>query len=260
MDEMYTYPGTYVGSPTMGVTGLLTGDPNTAITGNGTTAKVTLPATGAMAAWSICFWMRALTTSADFTGIFTTTGDVMDIATFANNQLGYYDGVGWVQTGVPPFALNDTNFWVITFTAGPVLNIYKDGELAYTAARGRALTNVTGSLLVNGAAFSANTLDEFAIFNRVLTQAEITSLFTVGTSGGAATAPLVTVAQIKARLQSSADVLRAKGRGALTYRVRNRPGVTPHRSHADVEHLSICCLDCPVRTRQRAVDASARCA
>src|SRR5437588_12563469 len=42
-DEQGTNSGTYVGSPTLGQPGLLTGDPNTAVAFNGSSAKVEIP-------------------------------------------------------------------------------------------------------------------------------------------------------------------------------------------------------------------------
>jgi hypothetical protein len=198
MDERYAFAGTYVASPTLSVAGLLTGDPNTAMTGTGS-SSMTIPAMGAMSAWTICFWMKANGISGDFAGIYGTTGDVIDIATFANNQLGFFDGA-WTN-GIIPFAVGDTNFWVLTF-AGTTISIYKDGELAYqNPARGRALANV-GAVISRtiGGLFSTATLDEFAIFPRAITQAEVTSLFTAGGSGAGSSAGLVTLAQVKARI------------------------------------------------------------
>lgn len=183
VDQMGAHNGTYVNAPTLGVAGLLTGDPDTAVTGNGLTATLgsgmTTGALPALAQWSIAYLEKGPTAPADYSGVVSQVGDIFDIARFISGAIYYYDGSAWTNTGLT-MAAAESAAWVWTYD-GASLRAYKNGALAYgPVARGRAISSAAWGWLmlgITGNAGGLDTLDEPVVWNRALSASEIAALY-----------------------------------------------------------------------------------
>ncbi len=182
------YDGTYVGYPTLGATGALTGDADTAVTlSSAAFGGMTLTGgVGACANWSIGMWIKGEATGGGgYDRLFDTFGDIIDIGRDATTgAINLYDGSGWISMGTS-VAAGTWAFLVFTFN-GTNLCCYRDGVSTYgPTAKGRALTAANIRLgAANGGGGSeglGGSMDEAAIWNRALSATEIVALYAIGT-------------------------------------------------------------------------------
>ncbi len=192
--------GTYENAPTLGVTGLLTGDSDTAVTLNGTNQDVLVPTDIASlatstSALSIEGWIK--TSSAAASSIFGArkngnANPVLRLTIAATTGvLGFQvrdnAGVG-LTTGTSDVSVNDNvrHYVVATRDTSKVWRLYVDGVLALQQAdtMTSALNGLDFSYLGRErtlAQFYTGTLDEFATYLGVtLTQTQISAHYTAG--------------------------------------------------------------------------------
>jgi len=194
-DEMGAYAGTYIGSPTLGAAGLLTGDSDTAMHGNGGSPPCGLQITGGVgvrAAWSIGMWVRPDASQTygaySYTRLFATTGYVMEIGwDTTTGNINVYNG-SWHSLGIT-VPLGSTTNLVLTYD-GTNLSAYINGALVYgpTAGVGAALTAVTCYFGTDAGGTQDNflgTTDDPIIWGRALTAAEIATLYAARTTAPA---------------------------------------------------------------------------
>lgn len=187
VDEMGANNGTYVNAPTLGAAGLLTGDPNTAVTFDGTTQYATVPDAAALDygdVFTLAVWARnsvavtgneCLINKGLGTGsLYVTAGNVLTLDKGATARL---------VASTSSFSVNAPHFLVAT-KAGATVKLYIDG-VDVTGVVTNATMIDTATQLAIGSEQSANsfngTLDEPAIWNRALTAAEIANLHAIGT-------------------------------------------------------------------------------
>ena len=184
-DEMGANNGTYVGSPTLGVTGLLAGDSDTAVTLNGTTQYVSLPAiTLPTAAITWAAWANLSSAPSDTALVGRWGGGNGSMLYFANPNWGIYVNAGSLQTGLPSAG---THCYVGTWD-GTDARLYVDGALvAGPTAKAGPIAQPAGTVAAigsynNHAAGTSlpGTLDEPAIWDRALTADEIGDLYAAG--------------------------------------------------------------------------------
>ena len=189
-DQLGKNDGAYTGSPTLGVAGALSGDPNTAVTfasgkyAAGFASKMTLPGTRTIIAW-------INSTSTARQGIVGTrgggnTGAVLTANLSGAGNLSYYHtGTGattkagglttgsWFQVGV---TFNATGGGVELFVNGASIGtdtgIPTDGSDSFNGVIGDEDVSVGTPFL--------GTIDEVSMWNRVLTNAEIANLYRIG--------------------------------------------------------------------------------
>lgn len=176
------YDGTHNGSGTLGATGLLSGDPNTAWTGNGTDASITGPTIPAQSVWTLLWWQKSNGANADYAGMFSTPGDQIDVVRVLagpTGQLYFYDGT-W--SGGAAFAVGTVPTMVALTFDGTDLRTYINGVQtdATWTSRGRALNNAAFTVGALGGTETIDTMDEFAIFGRALSLGEIRKLYNTG--------------------------------------------------------------------------------
>ena len=179
-DQMGANTGTYVGAPTLGVAGLLTGDPDTAVTFNGSTQYMhRAGGVGSLSSWSISLWVNG-TAAGFYARLFEAGTDVLDIARQSDGTIALYDGAGWLVTGLVAASSTIVNI-VFTFN-GSSLCGYQNGVLTYgPGARGRAISgDVWFGSDSGGASNFPGTIDEPAIWDRALSAAEVATLYAVG--------------------------------------------------------------------------------
>ena len=172
--------GTY-NNGTLGASGLIANDVDTAWTGNGTDSSISGPTIPAMANWTILWWQKSNGANADFSGIFTTPGDRIDIARVtagSTGQLYIYAGGSW--GGPSDWTVDASPTMLAASYDGVEIALFKNGvKLAYTTA-GRSLLNATFDVGVLGGTETIDTLDEFAIFSRALDEAEVAMIYSRG--------------------------------------------------------------------------------
>jgi len=186
--------GTYVNAPTLGATGVITSDSNTAVTFNGTTqyATATRQITND---FSIEFWFKStqgIGTGAQWwQGAGLVDGDVGGSASDFGTSLR---SDGRVVAGMGPNpdvsivsstgGFNDGNWHHVVFTrvmATGAMALYVDGVSQGTAtASGRAAVTtptIYFGRIASGGGFFAGTLDEVATYSVVLSPATVTAHF-----------------------------------------------------------------------------------
>lgn len=190
--------GTYAGSPTLGASGLLTGDSNTAATFSGSSGQYLSGAAPATtSAFTFEFWLNIASTgvtralanrypSATGDRIFflqVNSGGALTLA--LRNAAGTNANV----TGTATVAGSGRHHVVITYD-GSATRIYVDGVLdATTTAATGALANVTPDLEIAARAASpawtAGTFDEVALYGTALSAARVSAHYTAGSTAAA---------------------------------------------------------------------------
>lgn len=183
--------GTYVGTPTLGVTGISGAGFNTAVTLNGTTQYVTVPDSTSLDlgdTFSISAWVkRSATGNVDYIVSKGTNGYALHIN--ASNQVRL-EKYGVTNGCYSTTTITDTTTWhhVVATRAPGVEHIYVDGEDVTTGtAVATAYANTATALLIGVGATTPTgpfhgSLDEVAIWGRVLTALEVATLYDAGTT------------------------------------------------------------------------------
>lgn len=187
-DETGTHPLTVSGGAALGQTGALVIDSDTATRFNGgtaTSAAAVLPTT-ASAPFSLVFWVRSATTdprSGSFIRQFSsnTTGHLR-IFLQTSGTLSYsLPG----DTTLASTEMIDTQWRMVALTrsATGTLSWFFDGQLdVQDAGHDIAIANTSFRLGVTSTTLPDLILDEFAVFDRLITADELRWLFGIGTA------------------------------------------------------------------------------
>ena len=214
--------GTYINTPTLGVTGLLTGDSDTAVTFlNTSTQKVdisSMPAGGSTGA-AIEVWLNLNTTvdgkeydpfSWNTQG--TAANHTLDILRNSSTSVSIYwffsDGANRNgRLNLDGTILTGTHHLVASHDyAGKLVTIYIDGSSVGTIdfsaygtplTLGSGLSARIGGYRGNDLADLNGTLDEVAIYSAPLSSTQVATHYTVGTTNNAITGPTFAQAQAK---------------------------------------------------------------
>jgi hypothetical protein len=186
--------GTYLGGVTFGVPGAIVGDPNTAVTFNGTNGHVdTAQVLGND--FSIETWVKTTATSLSGTQAFQGNGLVWsDVGGVANdwiladlnNRAAFFTGnPDTTISGTTP--LNDGNWHYIVATrdkTAGIKRLYVDSVLQATGTTNNNTLNANNRIEIGGNTLDGRyfngSMDETAYYTSVLTQSQITTHFLVG--------------------------------------------------------------------------------
>lgn len=197
-DEMSLNDGTYAASPTGGVTGALIGDSDTAVTFNGTTQWVDVPADSsidATTAFSIEFWMKAVhpVTDNDYLVQHRSGMAGWEIYVDPNGFLYPFLGDGTdYATGEVLVDVCDGEWHHVVFTRdGNTAWLYIDaGQFDPAMANIAAVGSVSAPSADLGIAARssldypfAGTMDEVAYYTRALTATEVRDHYLAGVHG-----------------------------------------------------------------------------
>jgi glucose/arabinose dehydrogenase len=219
-DNVGLHVGTYVGSPTLGVAGALTGDPSTAAGFNGSGQYVNIPddpafstEAGASGKISVEAWVRlaSLPSVQPGTVVSKGAGGSYEYALRVHPD-GTAEFVMWspdgttfqhVPTGAGTIAPGPWYHLVGTCDNGVVCRIYVNGTEQGSATTGWGSflpADTTAPLSIgrrgDNVQYLAGTVDEVAVYPSVLSLARIQAHYTTGT--GAATPPTSTPTPVSA--------------------------------------------------------------
>jgi hypothetical protein len=186
-DELEVHNGTYYGGYALGAAGALIGDPNAAVSLDGSTGRVRLPSLGSESNWTIEGWTK-LTKQAS-------------ASPYGNNPLyagsrgvrliirpsGFYadDGSnrnidGKMQGGTPS-NVNQWVYWALERN-GSTLTLYRDTvEIAHSTLTSGGASNLNGAIgSENGTQyFLHGSVDELAIYEDALAPTTLTQHYNV---------------------------------------------------------------------------------
>jgi hypothetical protein len=197
-EERGAHPGTYLNTPTLGVTGALTADANTAVTFTGPQSeRVTVPDAAALDlgdTFSFSAWVKISALFAEDDPRFVIPRYLLSKGPAAygvrletGNQLGLVAANRSV-IAISTVAL-DTNWHHVAVTkSGASVHLYVDGVDRTGTVTNATLTNTTTHLTigaddhggeggVNDTDHFTGTIDEVALFNRALTPAEVANQY-----------------------------------------------------------------------------------
>jgi hypothetical protein len=205
-DERIAHPGSYVGSPTLGAAGALTGDPNTVVRLNGSNQYVNVPDAGAFSSeagasgkLSLEAWVNvtSLPTSASQFGtvISKGSGSGYEYALRVKSD-GLIELILWspggstYQSVATAAGMVATGTWyhlVGTCDNGVACRIYVNGveRGTRTTGWGTKVPGDTSSVLSIGrrgdnVQYLAATIDEVAVYNTVLSSSAVLAHFSAG--------------------------------------------------------------------------------
>jgi hypothetical protein len=186
--------GTYVASPMLGVVGAVSGDPDTAITLNGTTQSVTVPTTGLpsgnVPATVECWFKIASNPAVQVVLLYiggTTAGQRLSLALNAAGTVIASNGT--VNTTASSAVTTGVWHHAVGVYDGANLQCYVDGVSTGAAVAGSTtITYGSAGLGINsaGTVFFPGSLDECTIFATALTSAQISAHKVAGAATHAA--------------------------------------------------------------------------
>ncbi len=194
-DEVGSNVGTYQNTPTLGVTGALLGDSNTAVRLDGATEYIsvadnaTIDQGNGPLSWELWVKLGALVVGSGTGARLMIKGDgapTLQIADADGSVLWYANGVDLaVHSSV---AINDTTTWhhIVGTKNGTTWKLYIDGDDA-TVTDGTPSTSSTASALEFGRHSSGvqqlnGSLDEIAIYNVALTAGQVAAHYSAATT------------------------------------------------------------------------------
>ncbi len=199
----YTTTAGGSGGYTLGVVGALAGDPDRAVTLNGTSGYVSIPSNAALdltdGPFSIEFWVkRSATGRTDEVIDKGVSGSAYRVRIGSGNQIIFSKGS--TEVARTATATVDTGWHHVAVTktlsgAGQVVHIYLDGvDAALTLGSTTAFSNNASTLQIGfdnagSPSYLQGTIDEVALYKSVLTQARVQAHYQAGVTppGGSTT-------------------------------------------------------------------------
>jgi hypothetical protein len=193
-DTTGTYSGTYVNGPALGSAGAIAGDPDTAVTFNGTSQRVTVPALPAAGDFSIEGWTYLTNGSVTNNTLYGGSGTVRLLARPGTGPTEAYAGVtlnGTEYTLQPLSSASNLNTWVywVLTRQGSTLTLYRNGlQIAQRADLPAAATaNISGYIAsqTNSLYYLNGRIDDVAIYASALAASTIASHYQAALYGPA---------------------------------------------------------------------------
>jgi hypothetical protein len=185
-DTTGTYNGTYVNKPTLGSPGAIANDPNTAVTFNGTSQRITLPPLPSAGDFTIEGWTYLTNSSVNNNTVYGNVGSVRLLARPGTGtyRTAAYAGVTLngteyvLQPSSPASNINTWVYWVVT-RHGSTLTLYRNGvQIAQrTDLPATATANISGYIAdqANGNYYLTGRIDDVAIYASALTASTVAS-------------------------------------------------------------------------------------
>lgn len=184
--------GTYSGSPTLGVTGALIGDTNTAVTFDGVDDQVSVADTTDLTAYTAEAWVKTTNSAAGELDVAARLGSAGTSRIFllyvgAGKASGiFYNSTGTQLNLSSPGSIADGNWHHIAmaYTAGTSTGrLYLDGSQVATGTRAGPLSTADVPFTVGTSAFVSRfigSIDEVAYYGTELSAARILAHYNAG--------------------------------------------------------------------------------
>jgi hypothetical protein len=193
-DAAGSYTGSYVNGPALGSAGAIAADPNTSVTFNGSSQRVTLPALPSAGDFSIEGWTYLTNGSVTNNTLYGGNGTVRLLARPGTGPTAAYGGVTLngteyaLQPLNPVSNLNTWVYWVLTRQGG-TLTLYRDGVQIgqRTDLPATATANISGYIASqsNNLYYLTGGIDDVAIYSSALTPTAIASHYQAALNGPA---------------------------------------------------------------------------
>lgn len=187
-DEQTLNNGTYVNSPTLGATGLLTNEADTAAGFDGTNDHVTVAANSTLnptSGTSLEAWVRPTALQ----GTVMRRNNSYELRVQSDGSLLFRVWVGGSVQSLESAArevVTGTTYHLVGTYDGANLRIYKNGRQVASRAQTGSMTHGTNTLYIGFNDFSSSyfsgRIDEVAIYSRGLAAEEAAAHYTTGTS------------------------------------------------------------------------------
>ncbi len=199
--------GSYTGTTTRGVTGALSGNPDKAISLNGSSAGyvVSPKLTAAPGAFSVGVWFKSTSTSggrligysSSNNGNSTSADRMLFLQNDGKLVFGTYNGVQQRATSSSSYNDGGWHYVVGTMNSTDGMTLYVDGAPVATNPGAKVAQNFLGywrvgtDIVWSGASSTTllGSLDEAAVFTQALTAAQVSSQFALGASAPPANQP-----------------------------------------------------------------------
>jgi hypothetical protein len=193
-DTAGAYNGSYTGSPTLGVPGAVTNDPDTAAGFNGSASKVSVPAIPAVTDFTVEGWSDLAGSAATNNTVFGGAGSVRILARPGSpgTPTAAYAGVwlnGTEYVLQPKSTASNLNTWVhwVLTRQGNVLTLYRDGvqigQRTDLPATATASLNGAIGMQANGNYPLTGRIDEVALYSSALSAADVAADYQAALSG-----------------------------------------------------------------------------
>jgi hypothetical protein len=193
-DTTGTYNGAYVNGPALGSPGAIANDPDTSVSFNGTSQRVTLPSLPAAGDFTIEGWTYLTNGSVNNNTLYGGNGTVRLLARPGTGPTAAYAGVTLngteyvLQPLNPVSNLNTWVYWVLTRQGG-TLTLYRDGVQIgqRTDLPATATANISGYIASqnNSLYYLNGRVDDVAIYASALTPATVASHYQAALNGPA---------------------------------------------------------------------------
>ena len=191
-DASGTNNGTYVNGPALGSPGAIANDPDTSVTFNGTSQRVTLPSLPAASDFSIEGWTYLTNGSVTNNTLYGGSGTMRLLARPGTGPTEAYAGVtlNGTEYVLQPLSsasnLNTWVYWVLT-RQGSTLTLYRDGvQIAQRAdLPATATANINGSIAsqTNNLYYLTGRIDDVAVYNQALSSAAVSNGYVAALNG-----------------------------------------------------------------------------
>jgi len=188
-DEVSTNDGTYTGTPTLGATGALSGDTDTAVTfASASSQYVNIPDVAAVDlgdVFSLEAWINVTGSGARY--IVSKSTGAYALAIFSDGTLGLRIGNG-ATLRITNAALSAGWHHVVGTKNGATTALYVDGAAPATTASANvtAVNNATALLIggdFNAGEFFNGSIDEVAVYNVAISEATALAHYNAGAAG-----------------------------------------------------------------------------
>jgi hypothetical protein len=191
-DSVGTNNGTYTNGPTLGVTGALAGDPNTAASFDGSNDYVVVADANSLdlgdGPLTLEAWVKRTTVNTNGLSIFQKGATAVQFGLFADRTFLSKDNTGTVTSSTT--TITDTTTWhqVVTTKNGAASKLYIDGVDRTGTVSDLTMVNTAAALYFASkggtAEFLPAQLDELAIYNQALSAATVLDHYKAGAGTG----------------------------------------------------------------------------
>jgi N,N-dimethylformamidase beta subunit-like, C-terminal/Concanavalin A-like lectin/glucanases superfamily len=193
-DTTGAYNGSFVGGPGLGTPGAIANDPDTAVTFDGSTNRVTVPSLPNAVDFTIEGWTYLTSTANVNHTLYGGNGTVRilarpgpSISTTTAYAGVWLNGTEYVlQPSIAGTNVNTWVHWALT-RDGNILTFYRNGTAIgeRTDLPATAPANLSGYLgaQIGGAYYLTGRIDEVAVYREVLSSADVANDYTAGING-----------------------------------------------------------------------------